>query len=149
MTTTAAILLKGSQTTGLPSSSTSSSGQVIHAEFSTARPLPLPNTVSLESLISEFEADKEMAAAMQDARRTLAYSLYGSVPETLIKLRLSVGLSQVQLAKMLGTSQSHIARIEAGKVDPGTEMVAKLASALAVSEERAFKAVRQQRARNK
>lgn len=147
MTISTVILLEGSQATGDPSSPTSSASQVIHAEFSAARPLSIPNTVSLESLISGFESDPEMAAAMQQARRNLAYSLYGDEPETLTVLRLSAGLSQVKLAQMVGTSQPHIARIEGGRTDPGTEMIAKLAAALAVSEQKAFKAIRQQRAR--
>lgn len=149
MTTSTATLLKGSLTTGDPSSPTSSAGQVIHAEFSAARPFPIPNTVSLESVISDFESDLEMAAAMQQARRELVYSLYGGEQETLATLRLAVGLSQAKLAKMVGTSQPHIARIECGRADPGTEMIAKLATALAVSEQRAFTAIRQQRARAK
>ncbi|MDN5752541.1 MAG: helix-turn-helix transcriptional regulator [Nitrosospira sp.] len=82
---------------------------------------------------------------MQNARRDLVDSLYGREPETLTVLRLMVGLSQARLAEMIGTSQPHIARIEGGRTDPGTEMIAKLARALAVNEQRAFAAIRQQR----
>jgi ribosome-binding protein aMBF1 (putative translation factor) len=120
---------------------------VVHAEFSAARPLPVANSVSLESLISEFESDPEMASELEQARRNLAYSLYSAEGGTLTQLRLAVGLSQARLAELIGTSQPHIARIEGGRNDPGTEMIAKLADALGVSEERAFKAIRRQRMR--
>lgn len=145
MTTSTATSPDGSCATGNLSSPTSSAGHVIHAEFSAARPLPVSHTVSLESLISEFESDPEMDLAMQNARRDLVDSLYGREPETLTVLRLMVGLSQARLAEMIGTSQPHIARIEGGRTDPGTEMIAKLARALAVNEQRAFAAIRQQR----
>ena len=130
-----------------PTSPTSSVGQVIHAEFSAARPLPIPNSVSLESLILEFESDAETAVELEQARRNLAYSLYTDESGTLTALRLVVGLSQARLADLVGTSQSHIAGIESGRTDPSTAMIVKLANALAVSEERAFKAVCLQRSR--
>lgn len=148
MTTSTAILQEGSPPTGDLSSPTSSDGQVIHAEFSAARPLPLPNTVSLESLIAEFESDPEAAVAMQESRRGLAHSLYGGEAETLTMLRLSAGMSQVQLAKTVGTTQPHIARIEGGRVDPGTDLIVRIADALGIDEPRAFNAIRVQRNRH-
>lgn len=146
MTTSTAILLKGLLTTGDPYSPTSTSGEIIHAEFLTPRPLPNPNTVPLDLLISEFESRPAMAAAMEEARKNFAKSFYSNGSDALTALRLSMGLSQTRLAQLVGTSQSHIARIEGGKTDPGTEMVAKIAVALAVDELRAFQAIRHQRA---
>jgi DNA-binding XRE family transcriptional regulator len=149
MTTSTAILVGGFKKTGNLSSATASSGQVIRAEFSGARPLPIPNTVSLESLIAGFESDPEVAKAMQESRRELAGMLYSNDPETLTVLRLSAGMSQARLSSLIGTSQSHIARIEAGRVDPSTEMVAKIAFALSISVERVFAAIRRQLAKIK
>jgi predicted transcriptional regulator len=103
----------------------------------------------LESVIAQFESDREFAQAMSESRKGLAQLLYSDEPETLAALRLNAGLSQTQLAQLLETSQSYIARIEAGRVDPGTEMVAKIASALSINEERAFVAIRRQRTRSK
>lgn len=149
MTTTIVISLDGSQQIGNLSNPTSSRGQVIQAEFTSTKALPIPNTISLESVIAQFESDREFAQAMSESRKELAQLLYSSETETLAALRLNAGLSQTQLAQLLGTSQSYIARIEAGRVDPGTEMVAKIASVLSIDEEKAFVAIRRQRTRSK
>ncbi len=42
------------------------------------------------------------------------------------KLRIKVGLSQTALAKKVGISQAHIAKIEGGKVDPRYSTVSKI-----------------------
>lgn len=145
MTTQKAILASESLPIGVPyESTTSSSAVVIFREFETARPLPLPNSVSLDSLIDEFEADQEMARHMADARRKLSATLYADESDTLSAIRLSAGLSQAQLALKAGTSQSYIARVETGRIDPGTETVSRIANALGVDEAVAFAAIRKQ-----
>jgi len=42
------------------------------------------------------------------------------------KMRLEAGLTQSQLAKMVGVSQAHIAKIEGEKVDPRLSTVNKI-----------------------
>ena len=59
--------------------------------------------------------------------------------------KCSAGLSQSQLADKLATSQPYIARLETGKLDPGTDMIAKLALALNKDESLIFSAIRNQR----
>lgn len=123
---------------------TGSPAPVIYREFSTPRPLPLANTVTLDSLLAEFEADPEMSVGMEAARRELAAVAYRDEPDTFSALRLAAGLSQSQLAKLAGTSQPHIARIERGVTDPGTDLIARISKALNVDEVRTFRAVRHQ-----
>jgi len=45
-------------------------------------------------------------------------------------LRIARGLTQAQLARMAGTSQAAIARLEAGGVDPRLQTLARLGEAL-------------------
>ena len=120
---------------------TSSSAQVIYCEFASPPP-SLHDTVALESLVSEFESDAEMSQEMEKARRALTDTLYHDEPDTLSALRLSAGLSQAQLAKLVKTSQPYIARIEKGITDPGTDIIARIAKALDVDDSRVFKAIR-------
>lgn len=145
MTTLPAISPKESLLIGARSEvKTGSPAPVLYREFSPSRPLSLANTVGLESLLAEFESDPAMSEDMAQARRQLATTIYQDEPETLSALRLAAGLSQAQLAKLVQTSQPHIARIERGTTDPGTEMIARIASALGIDEIIAFRAVRLQ-----
>jgi len=57
-------------------------------------------------------------------------------------LRQAAGLSQTQLVRRMGTTQANITRLETGKFDPRTQLIADLAKALRVSEEEVFQAVR-------
>ncbi len=84
----------------------------------------------------------ERAAALQAARVALAEQLHGDQPEGLAMLRMKAGKSQAQLAAIVGSSQAHIARIELGRNDPGTKLIARIAAALGVDEIQVFNAVR-------
>lgn len=145
MTTTQAKSLNESWQIGsLSKVNTRSPAPVLYREFSSPRPLPLENTVSLDSLLAEFESDQHTAEEMTLARKHLASEMYSDEPDTLSALRLGAGLSQAQLAKLVETSQPHIARIEKGVTDPGTDMISRIATALGIDEVRAFRAVRLQ-----
>ena len=84
-----------------------------------------------------------MASRMAQSRRTLAAAL-GS-DKAIRAMRLSAGLSQSKLAALAGTTQNYVARVEAGTLDPGTDMISRLAGALSVDEGVVFAAVRAQR----
>jgi len=49
--------------------------------------------------------------------------------QALIEARTRAGLSQTQLARRMGTSQSYVARIEGGKVRPSTLALERFAQA--------------------
>ncbi|MCS7120465.1 MAG: CBS domain-containing protein [Nitrososphaerota archaeon] len=55
---------------------------------------------------------------------------------TLKKLRMEAGLTQGELAKMVGVSQAHIAKIEGGKVDPRLSTVNKIIQILVAKQGR-------------
>lgn len=133
--------------TGEPSASTATNqpGQIVYGEFG-ARPIPLADTVSFESLLQDFERDPDMAGRLANARRDLANQLHGDRTDTLAAIRLAKGMSQAQLANGAGTTQSYIARIERGQADPSTEMVTRIAGALGIGEMETFRAIRNQRA---
>jgi len=57
------------------------------------------------------------------------------------KLRLEAGLTQRQLAKLVGISQAHIAKIENEKVDPRLSTVNKILEVLTSGEKRKCKEI--------
>lgn len=141
-------------TNGLSGTGTQFSNQQVVARSSTSniirvevKPLPLPvkNSVSIDDLVKEFEVDPAVAEALSESRKRFSKTVYGDKPQTLTSLRLSVGLSQDQLAQRSGTSQSHIAKIESGKNDPGTDVIQKIAKALSVEPAAVFMAISNQR----
>jgi transcriptional regulator with XRE-family HTH domain len=61
-----------------------------------------------------------------------AYDALGEefdLARALIEARTAAGLSQSQLARRMGTSQSYIARLEGGKVRPSTVALERFAQA--------------------
>jgi len=98
---------------------------------------------SLRDLVSESERDG-MGDQIKRARRELGDLLAreGEKP-TLKAYRLRAGLSQAQLAKNLGTSQSYVARLEAGLIrDPRASRLEALATELKVRTDQIMDALR-------
>ena len=58
-----------------------------------------------------------------------AATLAGQLAELVYALRAQVGLTQTELARRMGTTQSSIARIEGGGSLPTLDMLARLAHA--------------------
>jgi len=84
----------------------------------------------VKDLVARAEGDASRKAALVEARKALAND--ACVADTLSALRLKKGLSQSDLAAMYGTSQAHIARIEAGD-DVRISTLLKLSAALDLS----------------
>lgn len=71
---------------------------------------------------------------MIEARKSLAEEIHDVSPEdSFMKFRLRKGLSQQRLANLMGTHQSHIAKIEAGSINISFETAVKMADALGIS----------------
>jgi len=69
-------------------------------------------TVSASELRREqLEADPELAAMVEEERRKLEIGF------KIQRMRQAAGLTQTQLARMVGTAQSAIARIESGEYE--------------------------------
>jgi len=68
----------------------------------------------------------------KDADYNAAYDALGEefqLASALIEARTRAGLTQIQLARRMKTSQSYVARIEGGKVRPSTDALERFAHA--------------------
>jgi len=85
----------------------------------------------IDDVVSGHETDARRLGHIETARRQIAEQL---TKETsgIAALRLKLGWSQQRLADEIGTSQPHIARIEAGR-DILLDTARRLADALQVS----------------
>ncbi|MGG1949122.1 helix-turn-helix transcriptional regulator [Trinickia sp. NRRL B-1857] len=77
--------------------------------------------------------DPAFQERMAAARGRVARSMFASKPNSIAAARLQAGLSQAKLAEAIGTSQSHIAKIEAGKVQIQFSTATQLADALSIT----------------
>lgn len=98
-----------------------------------AKALPSGKLSRREASSVREASDTEYGKRMQQARAQLAQEMAAVAPLSLTQLRLKKGMSQTELAKRLATSQSHIAKIEAGKTDLYLRTAIKLADALSIS----------------
>lgn len=89
--------------------------------------------IGIDDLVALAEGDESMASHLVAARRTLADHFNGRSGTTIRTLRLSRGMSQSQLAIAISSSQSHVARIESGGLDPNYNTFMRLARALGTS----------------
>ena len=93
-----------------------------------------PGALSPHDIVREKEArDPEFAASIASARQRLGSALYGDKPTSLASMRLAKGLSQAKLAELVYTSQSHVAKIESGKIQILFSTASAIADALDVS----------------
>lgn len=103
---------------------------------------PLPEGYrEIDDLVSHYESDPKKAAALVRARKKLAIASSGNRPKTISELRLRKGLSQSQLATIIGTSQPRLSLIESGSTDMLHTTFEKLVIALEVSRDELAQAV--------
>ena len=80
------------------------------------------NTITWDSIRAEVLADPELKAEYE------ALEAEFSTASQLIALRAASGLTQRELAELVGMKQSQLARIESGKQVPKLDTLAKLAA---------------------
>jgi DNA-binding XRE family transcriptional regulator len=90
-------------------------GKILMCNFYRGDDFSIPDGfVDIDSAVDEQERDPAIRAGIARARTRLAEQLpIGR--SSLAYLRMRCGLSQRQLAEKIGTSQPHVARIEAGR----------------------------------
>lgn len=89
-------------------------------------------TKSIADIVDRWNRDPERKAALRRGRARLANLVDGPNDLTLRGIRLRAGMSQTDVARAIGTSQSHIARIEGSRTDPALDTCKRLAAAFGV-----------------
>lgn len=105
--------------------------KVVVVDQSRPREHVLPNHVSIEDIEVRLSKLPGMAEELATARNWVAETLYPN-QTTLRTLRLSSGLTQTMLARKIGTSQPHLARMEKGQGDVMRDTMRRLCEALHV-----------------
>lgn len=95
--------------------------------------------LDIGQFVASLEADEENARGIAKGRQRIAKVFYGKKSNPIAYWRLKKGWSQKKLADAAGTSQSYVARIETGRVDPQVSTVNRIALALGVPVEKIIK----------
>lgn len=104
----------------------SAESNIIFAEFNTAEFSPLPEgSISIDDFIKGVEEDEDLSKELEKARALIAEKFYKE--DSITSYRLKHGWSQRELANKLGTSQSHVSKIESGREDLRLSTIQKLA----------------------
>ena len=119
---------------------------VVWGQFAPSSAVPAAKLTPVSDVIADWEQNPQRRAAMEEARRWAATAL-GDDGDTVRTLRLRKGWSQARLASEISTSQSHVARIEAGTENVSVDTCRRLAAALAVDMNALDQALRQQESR--
>jgi len=99
-------------------------------DYSAPEPQVPAEHTTIGQLVGKWEQDDQRRAALETGRQWIADTFYGKDGDTVRTLRLHKGWSQARLAEELGTSQSHITRIERGTENLTIETCRKLSRAL-------------------
>lgn len=121
--------------------------QVFNFEDHAAREQSAPNNhVSVDDLVKLWEGDDKGRQSLQEGRAWVADAFYKEDGITVRSMRLRKGWSQARLADSLGTSQSHVARIERGSENLTIETCRRLCVSLDVDMNALDTALRRQEA---
>jgi len=100
--------------------------------------------VEIDDYVAQLEQDPAIRVELEQARQEIRATIYGTDdPSSIRSLRLSKGLSQARLADAIGSTQAHIARIEAGHTNLHVQTIVRLARALDESPMAVFRALAQ------
>lgn len=88
--------------------------------------------VAVGEMVAKWEQDDTRRKEIEEARSWVADAFHADDGDTVRTLRLRKGWSQAQLAKALGTSQSHVARIERGTENLAIETCRRLCGVLGI-----------------
>ncbi|MGQ7957654.1 helix-turn-helix domain-containing protein [Pseudomonas sp. SP16.1] len=116
-----------------PAASSKATAEVFSFEAAITPPKRQSKFSSISAFILDIEKEKEHKDGIAKARKWVAETQYAGSKKTLKLIRMSKGLSQKALGDLTGTSQSHIARIEAGREDVRLSTLKKLSQALGLT----------------
>jgi DNA-binding XRE family transcriptional regulator len=120
----------------------SATARVIFVDVFRPKDIPTPPDFDdIDAVVARSDADVYRQKYLEAARRQIATELAPQVAG-LSTLRLRRGWSQKRLADEIGTSQSHIARMELGREDILLSTARRLAKALDVTIEEIDAAIR-------
>lgn len=91
-----------------------------------------------------WEKDATRRVAMAEARQWAAAEFHSGDGDTVRTLRMRKGWSQTQIAESIGTSQSHVARIERGDQNLAIQTCRRLADVLGIDMNALDSALRKQ-----
>lgn len=107
--------------------------ELILLDFANSHPVP-DCAHGLDDFLDRFDTHEDIAEHLPAARQEIARErATGGSPVTISTLRLQKGMSQMQLAEAIGTSQSMLSLIETRRQKPGEETIRALARELNVS----------------
>ena len=105
-----------------------------------------PKNRRISEIAADWARDEQRRQALEDARHWVADTFHGQDGDTVRTLRLRKGWSQSQLAEAIGSSQSHIARIERGTENLAVQTCRRLCKALDIDMNTLDQALRRQEA---
>ncbi len=105
-----------------------------------------PKHRHISEIAADWARDEQRRQALEDARRWMADIFHSQDGDTVRTLRLRKGWSQSQLAEAIGSSQSHIARIERGTENLAVQTCRRLCHALGIDMNTLDQALRRQEA---